>query len=376
MPVLSIIVGAGFSSPAGYPTSEELNNRLLSLNKGSLCHSFFGEVSQIDAKMPASFLAEIDLCIDLMHYYADKMGHFYYKDFYDYLLEEVFSDDGIYNVFDKELFNDESVLYAIGSLKYIFNKLIDICNTDKHGCWRYDDESSIDKSLFIPYERFFGQLNIYDEIHIHSLNDDLLTDGLKSLSCIDGNYSDGFEFNQPSYLGEIWNGYCEVQETVELPQFIGKFEKRLNLYKLRGSRDFYALYRPLQQESYRGKDVIVKINRKVDRISYNGVYLPFNYRGEFLSGLCANSVRANYPVYYNLIFDKFKKNLIKSDMLVIIGYGCKDKDINDVILRYYDSTKRSVFIDSNPSEMILQLGKNLNSEMIIEPFENVRNIVV
>jgi len=376
MTVLSLIVGAGFSAPAGYPTSEELNHRLLSLNKGSFCHSFYGGVSQIDAKMPSSFLAEIDLCIDLMHYYADKMGHFYYKDFYDYLLEEVFNDDGIYNVFDKELFNDESVLYAIGSLKYIFNKLIDICNTDKHGCWRYDDESSIDKSLFIPYERFFGQLNIYDEIHIHSLNDDLLTDGLKSLSCIDGNYSDGFEFNQPSYLGEIWNGYCEVQETVELPQFIGKFEKRLNLYKLRGSRDFYALYKPLQQESYRGKDVIVKINRKVDRISYNGIYLPFNYRGEFLSGLCANSVRANYPVYYNLIFDKFKKNLIKSDMLVIIGYGCKDKDINDFILRYYDSTKRSVFIDSNPSEMILQLGKNLNSEIIIEPFENVRNIVV
>ena len=81
MSILSLIVGAGFSAPAGYPTSSELKERLLSLNKGSLYYSFFGEISQIDAPVPSSFLAEIDLCIDLMHYYADKRWHFYYKEF-------------------------------------------------------------------------------------------------------------------------------------------------------------------------------------------------------------------------------------------------------------------------------------------------------
>lgn len=369
MPTLSIIVGAGFSAPAGYPTAGELNRRLLNINRRSLHFSESGRVSRIHGELPASASAEVDLCIDLMHHYASRKGDFYYKDFYDYLQNDVYRDDEIKYAVDTKIYDEESIVYALGSMKYVFNRLIDICNTDSEGHSRYDGRESVENSLFEPYERFFGQLVGFDRIHIHSLNDDLLTDGIRYLKSVNGDFSDGFEFVEPSYKGEVWEDYGEPREKIELPQYTGRYAKRVNLYKLRGGSDYYALYKPMDFESFCGKEKFVKVPRSIDRISCRGVYLPFNYRGEFLSGMSVSSIRANYPIYYGLVFDKFRKNLEKSDVLIIIGYGCKDEDVNRMILNHFDSSRKCIIIDSAPGEKVQELGRAVGAEMVVRPFE-------
>ena len=68
MSKLSIVVGAGFSAPAGYPTSELLNKRLMELQRGTLYYSLTGELKRHEGTLPQSFLTDVDLCIDLMHH--------------------------------------------------------------------------------------------------------------------------------------------------------------------------------------------------------------------------------------------------------------------------------------------------------------------
>ena len=371
MSKLSIVVGAGFSAPAGYPTSELLNKRLMELQRGTLYYSLTGELKRHEGTLPQSFLTDVDLCIDLIHHFERRMGSFYYKVFYDYLIEGAYKDESINEVIDNKYYNKETILYSLGAMRYIFKRLIDLCNYDNNGNYLYNSKDSFPKELFAPYEKFFASLGEYESIDIYSLNDDLLADGLRFLDCIDGDFSDGFEYAQPAYKGEVWEGYGEVKEIVELPQYTGKFDKRVNLHKLRGSRDFYALYKPLEYESFYGKEVFVKVDKKIDRISYNGVYLPFNYRGEFLSGMSVESIRRNYPIYCNLVMDNFRKSLEESDKLMIIGYGGGDYDVNQQIYKYFQSNKPSVVIDPNPSSRIVKMAVTLNSQVIRRPFEKL-----
>ena len=371
MSTLSMVVGAGFSAPAGYPTSEVLDKRLLELERGTLYYSLTGELKRHNGTLPQSFLTDVDLCIDLMHHFAKRMGNFYYKVFYDYLIEGAYKDDSINSIIDSKYHSKETILYSLGAMRYIFKRLIDLCNYDKEGNFIYESKESFPRELFAPYERLFSTLGEYDRINIFSLNDDLLADGLRFLDSIEGDFSDGFEYAHPAYKGEVWEGYGEVKDIVELPQYTGKFDKRVNLHKLRGSRDFYALYKPLEYESFYGKEVFVKVDRKIDRISYKGVYLPFNYRGEFLSGMSVESIRANYPIYCNLVMDHFRKSLEESDKLMIIGYGGGDYDVNDHIYKYFPSNKPSVVIDPNPSSRIVKMAVSLNSQVIRKPLEEL-----
>ena len=59
---------------------------------------------------------------------------------------------------------------------------------------------------------------------------------------------------------------------------------------------------------------------------------PFVYHADFLTGTTSKIQRYNEPLLFKKLFKRFKKNLRDAEQLIIIGYGCKDKEINEIIM--------------------------------------------
>ena len=54
---------------------------------------------------------------------------------------------------------------------------------------------------------------------------------------------------------------------------------------------------------------------------------------------------------FKKLFKRFKNNLQNAEKLIIIGYGCKDAGINDIIKEFFDyKNKPSFIIDAYADE--------------------------
>jgi hypothetical protein len=71
---------------------------------------------------------------------------------------------------------------------------------------------------------------------------------------------------------------------------------------------------------------------------------PFEYHADFLTGTTSKIERYNEPLLFRKLFKKFRKNLRDADKLIIIGYGCKDEGINEMIKENFDYKQKKVFI--------------------------------
>ncbi|MDD7097269.1 MAG: hypothetical protein SPH23_01440, partial [Prevotella sp.] len=71
---------------------------------------------------------------------------------------------------------------------------------------------------------------------------------------------------------------------------------------------------------------------------------PFEYHADFLTGTTSKIKRYNEPLLFRKLFKKFRKNLRDAEMLIIIGYGCKDEGINEMIKENFDYRHKPLFI--------------------------------
>ena len=71
---------------------------------------------------------------------------------------------------------------------------------------------------------------------------------------------------------------------------------------------------------------------------------PFEYHADFLTGTTSKIKRYNEPLLFRKLFKKFRKNLRDADKLIIIGYGCKDEGINEMIKENFDYRHKPLFI--------------------------------
>ena len=89
---------------------------------------------------------------------------------------------------------------------------------------------------------------------------------------------------------------------------------------------------------------------------------PFEYHADFLTGTTSKIQRYNEPLLFKKLFKRFKKNLSQADKLIIIGYGCKDKGINEIIKKHFDyHHKPSFIIDKYAGKMVEEFGKDINA---------------
>ncbi|WP_143961242.1 hypothetical protein [Litoribacter populi] len=97
-----------------------------------------------------------------------------------------------------------------------------------------------------------------------------------------------------------------------------------------------------------------------------------NYHSDFLSGTSSKIIRYREPLIFEPLFKKFKENLNSSDQLIIIGYGCKDEEINRIILENFDyKNKGSFMVNPYPGEKVSEVCEMLSSTLISENLENL-----
>ncbi len=101
----SILIGAGFSAPMGYPVGSQLNEHLLCCDgskfgfhtSGSLVVSTDGTKPDFGYKTSYDF--EFEFCRDLIQHFNKTKGYFDYEEFYDFFNYDAKNDPEVEALF-------------------------------------------------------------------------------------------------------------------------------------------------------------------------------------------------------------------------------------------------------------------------------------
>lgn len=388
---ISILLGAGFSAPMGYPLGDTLNQRILNCTGDEFAFHTSGSMAvAADGKKPDfdynnSYDISFSFCKEMIKYFNDSRGYFDYEEFYDFMKDEANSDKNVQKLAQPFIEKNETVDELIHSLDNIFAQIILYYLKDGNGETHYDNAAHMCGPIFPGYTGILNCLQKLSEkyvINIHTLNHDLFFERLNYSDWINGQLCDGFE-----ELGSPYYGKLEVNGRIYRPRlerYTGKYDKKFRLYKLHGSRD-YGVYYGSQgamatPEKYLktrygidlGELYKEKKNDK-DELEYEHCWI--NYHADFLTGTTSKIERYKEPLLYKTLFELFRQNLKKAQKLLIIGYGGKDSEITKMLLENFDyENKPSFIIDLYAGTSLRELAAKLNSTIIIKPLEEVEMI--
>lgn len=361
---VSILLGAGFSAPMGYPIGNDMNNGLLNFDDNSLDFAPCGTLAtSTDGTKP---MFQMDgvlnnhqkyfiFCKRLIKEYTEAHNDMFdYELFYDFIKTEEAKQERYQRLCDDLLDGGESYEHYLSNVSHIYNQMAAHLLKDKTGKSWYDDEP-FKVNFFDGYKGFLTYLSELSKefiVNVHTLNHDLLFESFNNTGFINGNISDGFDEYGSDYYGKLFANnrtyHCRLE------RYKGRYSSPIRLYKLHGSLDYVPYYRQNEYgcmipENYVkikwgiGAGDIMK-GRK-SKIGYD--ISPFEYHADFLTGTTSKIQRYNEPLLFRKLFKKFRKNLREAEKLIIIGYGCKDKGINEMIIENFDfSHKQSFIIDA------------------------------
>lgn len=390
----SILLGAGFSAPMGYPIGNQLNESILALDGTEFGFSTDGKLvvdSSIGGRRPNfgyrnSYDNQFDFLLELMKYYHSKIKRFDYEEFYDFL-----SDEKKWDLLTKEFEQEAKKYYnniysspkdLIRDLKPIFNQIVRHFLKDRNGERWYGNSPHHCKPIFPGYTGFLNCIEYWGKngiVDTHTLNHDLLLERLNISDWLQGSLCDGFEEMGSPYFGKLRTGLDSYM--VRLARYTGIYPSNFRLYKLHGSVNYYPFYRDeggvaipeiyIKTKIGIGSNSLYKeFQDKGGELKYDNCWI--NYHSDFLSGTSSKIIRYREPLLFESLFKKFNENLNSSDQLIIVGYGCKDEEINRIILEYFDfKNKPSFMINPYPSEKVIAFGEILNSTMISTDLENL-----
>ncbi|MBP5481281.1 MAG: hypothetical protein J6Y22_05980 [Paludibacteraceae bacterium] len=384
---ISILLGAGFSIPMGYPSGNKMNEYLLHFDDNT--HSFdanSGKLTTTTDHSKTNFnntrvgdRKYFDLCLRLIKKYEETHnGNFDYEHFYDFIKGDEIKEEQYKSLFDKLV--DERNTYGdcIYHVSDIYNQMIACLMKDKDKESWYDNEPTRVDYYDEKYDTFIKYLSDLSKeyiVNVHTLNHDLLFESFKISTLIDnGDVSDGFEELGSKYYGIL----CHENRTYHcrLERYTGKYDTPIRLYKLHGSLDYVHFYRRnghiMELDNYIkikhgiGYDKIMKEND--EGTSYEED--PFETHADFLTGTTAKIKRYGEPFFKNLS-GKFEENLKNAEKLIIIGYGCKDQGINDMIKNNFNREKPSFIIDPNPQELVNAFSECIGSKILKFGIDNL-----
>lgn len=371
MASLNIIIGAGFSIPAGFPSGNELNekffigleNNILRVSSGEWYFDEHGKTFSHNGRLNTQYLSTSYLLSEFVEKFQ-KENHsiFNYEEFYDWfnqvngnvnLIEELseivnarikishprMKDDSYYLIQ-----NPDINLYYI--IKRSFNFLIkDLLERE------YNKNSTLD-----TYEPFINYISKWDNVNIFTLNHDLLLEHILDNYNIE--YSDGFSKENTQIFGSN-------EEAIST--FQNKYESRIKLFKLHGSIDFLEMF--CQK---RNSNIFFKPNTYRDRHfikTYNGnngeleEIVNANIVPQFLTGKDKiNSINNHF--YYEKLYNYFNESFSSCDEVAVIGYSYGDKHINSIIKNSTDNYNFRV-LNINPS-IKFPFRKNYSRDLITD----------
>ncbi len=345
-PHIAFLLGAGFSIPMGYPSASYINTKLKEFNF-SQNDKGFQDYSQEYIDYLGKFIRK---------YTEENQNQFDYEQFYDFFRTNE-PKKNCYESIYKEMVG-KSIKYNdfLHKISEIYDKIIESMIHDKYGKNRYNENITEDSRD--GYDRFLEYLSKLSEnyiVDVHTLNHDLLFESFRNIHRLNGKISDGFDEFGSNYFGELGNEDCSYR--CRLERYTGRYRTAIRLYKLHGSLDYRMFFRRDSNGSaIPDKMVKIKDGIRHDYLMKNNSS-KFNYlksdcssHPDFLSGTNTKIKRYKDPFYKNLL-KKFKSNLQKAEKLIIIGYGCKDKEINEYVKKYFDFRINQTFIITpNPND--------------------------
>lgn len=347
---ISFLLGSGFSVPAGYPTASKLNKFISSCDFGNIGFSPSGQLcmgkngSKPDFGYRTSYDDYFDFLKDVIRAYCQDNcinQPFDYEKFYDYIKFNLKKDGNVKQIYDSCEHKTDSYEQYCFHCEDVYNQLLFHFLKDNNGKWDYSGEPfMLKQQIDFPYKGFLECVEHFSEesiVDIHTLNHDLFIDRLRQTEWINGNMCDGFEELGSPFYGEI--DVDKRKYRCRLEFFTDNYNKPIRLYKLHGSLDYYTFYE--NNQGYLVPNSIVKSKYGVDTtnllkeittergLEYNRCWI--NYHPNFLSGTTSKVLQYGNPLLYKKLFDHFKRNLMQSDILIVIGYSGADEEINKII---------------------------------------------
>ena len=82
--------------------------------------------------------------------------------------------------------------------------------------------------------------------------------------------------------------------------------------------------------------------------------------------------------HYIDLFERFKENLQKSELLIVIGYGFQDCGINDYLVKnFLDKGKQMIVIDpKNPNKKMIDKYKAIHIQCSIDKLKSQNNKIM
>lgn len=360
---ISILLGAGFSAPMGYPIGDSMNKGLQYFDDSALEFAPCGTLtaSTDGTRLTSQMEGVLNnhqkyfiFCKRLIKEYTEAHNDIFdYELFYDFIKTEEAKHENYQRLCDDLLGDNESYEHYLFNVSHIYNQMVACLLKDKTDKSWYDDKPLID--FFDGYNGFLTYLSELSRkfiVNVHTLNHDLLFESFNNTDFINGNISDGFDEYGSDYYGKLFASnriyHCRLE------RYKGRYNTPIRLYKLHGSLDYVLYYRQNEYgcmfpENYvkikwgMGAGDIIK-GRK-SKMGYD--ISPFGYHADFLTGTTSKIQRYNEPLLFRKLLKKFRKNLRDAEKLIIIGYGCKDEGINEMIKENFDyKHKPSFFVDA------------------------------
>lgn len=358
----SILLGAGFSVSAQYPTAKQLNDKLSTIRATdiwiapSFDAGFIADLTDgIDSGADMS-LNERNFFEKFIRFYISKYGTFHYESFYDYYIQLRRGDieDGDYETFYEEFCR------AFGRTHDAYHKLDEFNRSFEQMIfnilYRYDDLHNGNATRFgFSFYRYFNMLvkRLPFIVHLHTLNHDIFVEQMQMKGILEVKLSDGF--TQHGSLFYSKNRFVDYR-MVRTQFFNNIYKGQYRYYKLHGSVDYLPF-------NFDNREItMIKTVHGSGFMEYYKEYTNhkgeldyfqcwINYVTSFLSGTTEKMRHYTDPYFYEKVFNHFKANLKNSKHLLTIGYGYGDPEINLMIETHFLSKSDSILVAVSPGNV-------------------------
>lgn len=335
---LTVILGAGFSANAGMPLASTIATRFNRDQREKLLKASSGEWLWIDDKSETD-IHNASLNFDrivysyvlneiVIRYKKEHNNINNYEDFYQFIIDNYKNKEWVQNVFDeakKDLIDDKPFLLEEEYKLHLFifdtkqfsiiNEIINYLIADFLVNIPKNDEEL--KEIYLP---FINYIKEFDEVHIFTLNHDLLLE--KVLDLFDISYSNGFTTENSPIL----------HNDIEIPYFNNKFEEKVRIYKLHGSIDYYQFHHLdqtgptyFQTRNYYTKHDAVRIDPISKKVIQD---FSIDITPKFITGTDKVERIMNDSLFKDL-YQKFEDVIETTSDIFISGYSFSDEHINE-----------------------------------------------
>lgn len=377
---IAFLLGAGFSVPKGYPAGDKINEGIQNFDDYNVHFELSGSLAESKDGSPQEnniHQKYFIFCKRLIKEYTKiHNSKFDYELFYDFIKSEEAKKER-YQLLCADLIDEYyDYNHYLHSIIHIYNQMVLYLLKDKDGKSYYDDEPFRDSvDGYDGFLQYLAQLSKYHIINIHTLNHDLLFESFNQTNYINNQLSDGFDEYRSQYYGILEHDHRKY--ICRLQRYTGRYNTPIRLYKLHGSIDYVLFSRNkngimvpekyVKSRRYIGNNIIAD---KKSKLGYDES--PFEYHPDFLTGATSKINRYNESLLFKKLFKKFKNNLSKANRLIIIGYGCKDKEINNMIKNNFDyKNKPSFIIDECVGNAVKTFAQDINAKIIKESIKKI-----